>query len=251
MELEMYDTRCATLSFFCHGWFTRVWVLQEIVLAQQAIIMWGEHSISWTCLGSAIEAIRSNQLLHWLLDSRCLQNAFYMWHLSKVHHELEAFETDSQQVPDGEKLPLLHFLDLGRGFRATDPRDKIYGLLGFPTSDDGLGASSIIPDYTLSAREVYTQITRDFIEKDANLYLMGLIVFTPPDSSQADERMEDLPSWVPDFNSGTTIFPMSSINKGQQYSAGLSKPLHVLTHASPHTLRLEGVVLDTIRATSC
>jgi hypothetical protein len=73
------------MIFFCQKWFTRLWVLQEIALAQDAIFVWGECSIPWRNVGLAIEFIQETELLLGLLKTRNLQNAFSMWHLSTLY----------------------------------------------------------------------------------------------------------------------------------------------------------------------
>jgi hypothetical protein len=45
---------------------------------------------------------------------------------------------------------------------ATDPRDKVYGLLGITTDLDPLD-ESLFPDYEKSVEEVYTTIARHFL----------------------------------------------------------------------------------------
>lgn len=75
---EDYDLCCKAKMFFCQTWYTRLWVLQEIVLARDAVFIWGGCSISWTYMELAIEAIREDQLLYNLLETRNLNNAFLM-----------------------------------------------------------------------------------------------------------------------------------------------------------------------------
>ncbi|KAF9693662.1 hypothetical protein EKO04_008305 [Ascochyta lentis] len=237
--------------FFCRAWYERLWVLQEIVLAREATIVWGDCSISWKYVGMAIEAIRANELLQMILASRGLQNAFFMWYLCTVYHSSEYLQSDdsSQQSDQDESVPFLRLLDLGRTFEVTDPRDKIYGLLGFSTNDVGFSADTIAPDYTLSTSDIYTQVTRDFIEKDQNLNVLALALYISPPRRRPEHCIDDLPSWAPNFNCQTITFPISNMNIGHEYSAGLSQPASLLPSPTRNTLRLKGVQLDTIRTT--
>lgn len=242
------------MRFFSSPWFTRLWVLQEIVFAQEAILTWGDYSISWKYVGAAIEAIRQDQRthgIHWLLNTRNLQNASFMWHLSNLYRHAECLQAsqDSQQPAQDGVHPFLHLLDLARSLEVTDPRDKVYALLGFPTAEAGFNSSSLMPDYTLSTAEVYMQVTRSFIEKNQSLDVLGLVTYQPQQSiSIQTDQIADLPSWAPNFNSNT-IFPISNYNVGHQYSAGFSRPVCLLPSPTPATLRLKGVILDTIRVT--
>ncbi|KAF2625276.1 hypothetical protein BU25DRAFT_117899 [Macroventuria anomochaeta] len=148
-----------------HG--THGFILQDIVLAQDAIFMWGNCSISWRYVGSVINSIRRKQQLQSLLQTRNLHNAFFVWHSSTVHRIPDHFESCNSSRPSTHyrALPFLYLLDLDRSFEVTDPRDEIYGLLGFPTNDNSLSASSIVPDYALSASKVYTEVTIDSLRK--------------------------------------------------------------------------------------
>ncbi|KZM25251.1 uncharacterized protein EKO05_0007412 [Ascochyta rabiei] len=239
------------MLFFCQAWYTRLWVLQEIVLAREATVVWGDCSISWKHVGAAIESIRANELLHMILATRNLQNAFFMWHLSTAHRNSEHLHSDdsSPKSNRNELFPFFHLLDIARSFEVTDPRDKIYGLLGFSTTDNGFSAGDITPDYTLSTSEVYTQVTRSFIEKDQNLDILALALYVAPRWRQPEDYIDNLPSWAPNFNSKTTAFPISNMNSKHQYSAGFARPMCLLPSPTHNTLRLKGVQLDTIRTT--
>lgn len=245
---KVYEAWRKVMMFFCQTWFTRLWVLQEIVLAQDALFVWGDCSISWAHVGAAINVIQRTHLIRSLLQTRNLQNAFLMWHLSSVCHE-ERISNDNRPAPQSSTLPFLHVLDISRGFEVTDPRDKIYGLLGLPICCDDLGANSIEPDYALNVAQVYTNVTRHQIVEAQNLDILGLVLNPPPIHPQDAYRADSLPSWVPNFNSQATATPISNINIGNQYTAGLTRPLHLLPSTSSHLLRLKGTVLDTIRNT--
>ncbi|KAJ4352678.1 hypothetical protein N0V95_004062 [Ascochyta clinopodiicola] len=239
------------MLFFCQAWYTRLWVLQEVVLAREATIVWGDCSISWKHVGAAIETIRANEVLQLVLSTRNLQNAFFMWHLSTAHRALEHLRSDdsSPQAAQNGLFSFLNLLDLARSFEVADPRDKIYGLLGFSTTEDGFSAGTITPDYTLSTSEVYAQVTRNFIEQDQNLNILALVLYIAPHRREAEDYVDNLPSWAPNFNSKTIAFLISNTNTKHEYSAGCTRPMVLLSSPTQNTLRLKGVQLDTIRTT--
>jgi hypothetical protein len=72
-----------------------------------------------------------------------------------------------------------------RKMLATDPKDKIYGLLGFVMDFRGLQ-----PDYTRSIKEIYCEATLRLMRGTADLSYLG----------QACSSNPDLPSWVPDYS---------------------------------------------------
>jgi hypothetical protein len=72
-----------------------------------------------------------------------------------------------------------------RKMLATDPKDKIYGLLGFVMDFRGLQ-----PDYNKSIKEIYCSATLRLMRGTADLSYL----------SQACSNNHDLPSWVPDYS---------------------------------------------------
>lgn len=247
---DNFDLCSQVMRFFCQTWYTRLWVLQEIVLAQDAIFVWGDCSISWAHVGLAIEVIEKDRVMSRLFGTRNLQNAYIMWRLSVVNNSMErAIDKSKSNLPEEEDInySFLHLLDMARSFEVTDPRDKIYGILGFPTTGQGLNADSIIPDYTLSASEVYIQVTRSLLDEEQNLDILALVLNTPLSPHEAPVYIDGLPSWVPNFFSGETAFPFSNSNIGHQYTAGFSRPIEISQCAAPRVLGLRGAVLDTIQ----
>lgn len=144
------------MASFCQTWCTRLWVLQELVLAQDAVFVCGDCSMSWSYVGLATETILQDSLMQGLFETSNLQNACAMWRLGLVHNRSSS---SRELLSAGDGIPsLLRPLDMARSFALTDPRNKIYGLFGFPTRENTISANSIVPGYTLNASEVYTQI---------------------------------------------------------------------------------------------
>jgi hypothetical protein len=96
-----------------------------------------------------------------------------------------------------------YLLTAFRRSEASDPRDNIYALLGiawkerppFSTHSDVL-----VPDYTISARTLYIKTTRVMIQSYGDLRILSHV------EDQTSRKMQDLPSWVPDF-SGAVALP--------------------------------------------
>jgi hypothetical protein len=79
---------------------------------------------------------------------------------------------------------------LNHGRSATDPRDKVYGLLGLVNPDE---ADRIQPDYTIDCSQVFAKATFESMRSQGNWNPLGCVLFT-------EARIEDLPSWAVDFN---------------------------------------------------
>jgi hypothetical protein len=97
-------------------------------------------------------------------------------------------------------------------FRATDPRDKIFAMLGILKKLTSSSAPFITIDYNLSAAEVYVEATR------AILQLTGWLGFLCQVDPSGRDRDPKLPSWVPGFS----IMPATVIGGLKAVHAGAS-----------------------------
>lgn len=163
------------------SWWTRLWVVQEAVLPPEAVIVYGWISIPW----DLFMKVGSKSLNHFegccyetwrsLLSSE--KDTFYKirGHMSYLTH----FHERDTKADNFHQL-----LWIFRTRKASDPRDKIYGLLGLcgdPTDD-------LRPDYSLDTQEVYQRATL-FCLKTGNL---GILYGQRKHSGS-------MPSWVCDL----------------------------------------------------
>ncbi|KAF2002639.1 hypothetical protein P154DRAFT_130948 [Amniculicola lignicola CBS 123094] len=262
----------AVLALFSNTWFVRMWVLQEIVLAHSATIIWGSCSISWDVFGQAIDIIRSNPTLHNFLATRNLQNAYFMNRMRRL------LVTEFKAT-----YSFLHLLDWARSFDVTNPKDKVYGLLGFPTRDGdvngdaemekGEGKVFIQPEYKLEMREIYTRVARKILSQEQNLDILSFTTHTrepekeremwhvrfkkeakrrwPWRKEEEEEKKEAKPprpppSWVPNWNTKTVIYPLVGFEPGNQYRCGTFKKMQMLPSTKSSVLHLKGVIVDTV-----
>jgi hypothetical protein len=229
-------------DFFQNKWFLRMWVLQEIVLARSATVMWGSCSISWDTIGTAIDKIWADPTLHSLLESRGLQNAFFMQHLRALHQP--ANNNEGKKLEEEVKHPFLHLLDIARSFDVTEPRDKVYGLLGFPTRDANLETGvSIVPNYHLPVTDVYIDAARKVMEQDQNLDVLSFVVHMRH-SIGNDIR---LPSWVPDWTCKDIAYPFMGFTPENRHDAGSGRAMELIENTDAKTLCLRGVIVDVIQ----
>ena len=107
-------------AVFDWPWFARIWFVQEVIVSTDAIVLYGELEIP---------------LLHLIFAA-----AFVLWYRSHWSSgtPLEFWYVISQQkfgdIPrnatEGWIGDLVHVLVSTRDFQATDPRDKLFALLG-------------------------------------------------------------------------------------------------------------------------
>ncbi|KAH9885052.1 heterokaryon incompatibility protein-domain-containing protein [Xylariomycetidae sp. FL2044] len=158
------------LWLYKHPYFTRVWVIQEINANRHRIVQCGYETTIW----EAVELVAGYIIL---------ESAF-----SKSHGFSDAYcwwtSTISSEFGDAENW--LHILYLASNFRATDPRDVVYGLRGMMKCNDG--GWLLEPDYNKTTVDVY----RDSVEA-------ALINFKNVNALMYVHGVEH-PSWVPRWN---------------------------------------------------
>lgn len=119
-------TKESLISLLEVPWFTRTWVVQEIVLARKAVLMHGEHSLQWDVLVAAWN--------NWDQHSQdccadcvaTLSESEYTL-LHRLRWQVQELERMRQQEASDHSL--LRLLLGFRNRKATDSRDKIFGML--------------------------------------------------------------------------------------------------------------------------
>ncbi|CAN9100710.1 unnamed protein product [Alternaria alternata] len=139
-------------ELFNRPWFSRIWCIQEICLARDALVMWGDDEILWTDLTVSAS---------WIFDKSTLGD-----HSDPVTSLLTDFPVENADIMrDKIMYHLLDALDRFRvGFQATDPKDKVYGLLNLVSPRFEVDALDI--NYSKSVGEVYA----DTVLTDIQLY---------------------------------------------------------------------------------
>ncbi|KAF9876570.1 hypothetical protein CkaCkLH20_05978 [Colletotrichum karsti] len=189
------------MSFWGQDWYFRTWVLQEVVLAKKVVVLYGEAAISLQAIMD-FWSLASQHGLPRVLRIGPYADIFNMVrHLSPVSSfkELRGQRGDEDDKSDSEKKikettpethSLLDLLCLSRNNLATDPRDKVYGLLGLT---DDVVSQSIIPDYSdeNTAANLFTKVATKIVFASQ---VSGLL-----QHAGIDQEVPDLPSWVPDW----------------------------------------------------
>ncbi|KAF5707133.1 heterokaryon incompatibility het-6 [Fusarium globosum] len=141
-------------------YFSRIWVVQEIASAKQALVLYHRQAMRWSFFHRNLQGLSSKR---------------WMRHFGSP-----------RQIDDARGF--LTLLEDTRNCNASDPRDKIFALLG-------LWEKPIEPDYTVSPQAVYTGLASTLI-KDENWKVAAQLL----DMASDDRSMLGLPSWVPDWS---------------------------------------------------
>jgi len=166
--------------FFSQPYWKRIWIIQEIAAASKVQVMFGDVQIPWDGLAALLDKMQEvssqSQVSH-RLDYR---NALHLPYFR------DRFFIRRQPIS------LIEAIRLTSQALSTDPRDKIYALLGL--CHDG-HIFVPVPNYKQPPEVVLADMTRSMISMNRSLDIICLKGTGPRNIP----RGPDLPSWVPDW----------------------------------------------------
>ena len=128
---------------------------------------------------------------------------------SQINPHMKCRFVHSDHEKASGPLPILDVVTLTWVFETTDPRDRVFGLLG-------ITINSIAPDYSKSARDIYSGFARNQLEEGRFdiLFLAGTGM-RPKNGSYIS-----LLSWVPDLKSFVDTGSQLWFDRRDQFTAG-------------------------------
>ncbi|PKK42524.1 hypothetical protein CI102_13592 [Trichoderma harzianum] len=204
-ELKQRAQLTALASFFSRTWFTRVWVVQEVVLSQTATVICGSCAFNWddiTEVSHYLATTVSKQEFH--AAGLELQELPY-----KNPAKMAAVRRDLVQLAVVEKhlktecTILLHSLIRFRNWDSFRGHDKVYALLGIHKAalglEDAEPDSPLYPRYEQDMCKAYIGIAKYILENTSDLLLLVHV------EGEDFQSMPSLPSWVPDWSVKGTL----------------------------------------------
>lgn len=211
-ELSDRKKWAALETLMLRPWWTRVWTLQEYIVPRKFRFYCGKESMDREELNQAMSAIsHCRKIEETLISGKAFEAAWIrrrvlMWY--------------QQGVP----MQLTGLMAYISDYKATDPRDRIYSVLGLAT-DRSLADP---PRYQDSVVKVYSSLAKSFIEHHKSLDIICLAdrfnryAVKPP-------ILPALPSWVPDWRAliKPWVVPVIASQSGGQH-IGNFRPLSLL-----------------------
>jgi hypothetical protein len=246
----------ALQKLFKRPYWTRVWIIQEILLSHPTTILCGNDTCTWDDICSLITlSTTQNVQLHThegriavldrLLPPRLLVEIFHRRRHGKAN--------------------FLDYLLISRQRSASDARDHVYGVLG-------LARPRIVDsDYEKTVGKVYHEVVEKMVVRDGNLDILSAcceiktnaerlhkplqeLEGTP--ASGIDPRSESnptLPSWIPDwrvpFNRDHEEYQVFPLCNNPYFAGGTGQPEIKHTHGS-NSVTICGIFLDSIAIVS-
>jgi hypothetical protein len=219
------DKKWKALAAILHRpWFWRTWIVQEIVLNPVVELVLGGSTLLW----SDLEAIVT--VLDWPASAHAYHDpTTNAWELPfsrinrirRKHQQLKSSDLGSEgakarhwDCDKSDDMELLDLLLMSRDLGATDPRDKVYALLG-------LSNHELQPDYECSAEHIFTEFAMHTIGEATGLAKLTSHGLRIPSQTKAARQALILlscsgyhnsslvlQSWVPDWTADLRSRPL-------------------------------------------
>jgi hypothetical protein len=222
-------------------WMGRLWTIQEAILSRHLFVKCGQAEAAWEDFAVWCFTLQDTGILRWLTANTVLDKQYIGVSTTALSSPQGATVINSIQVDRSQHLSfvskelLLNILVSTRYAQATEPKDKIYGVLG-------IAESSIVPDYSpsTSARDVY---------HEACLTQIPLLMY---ELLSCVDHETPLPiSWVPDWNSPRVTESLGRSTKAWTLYCAGSRPIarqqpKVILSDDKKEITLSAKVFDTI-----
>lgn len=206
----------ALKKLLLRGWAARCWCAQEFLLNKELCLMCGRREIhEWALLPTIVQLVFNRELPAFLLPNPAEDPNSLRECLTVLMH------TRNQIMFQHSSFTLLELLCAFHPLQTSDPRDKVYSLLGLASGRDAL---QLKVDYTDTVESLYITVAKSIVAKYQPIEMLY---------SNLGTKNLSLPSWVPDwskwrFGNCGMLFDKWSCASGQ----------------TRETMRVEGDALD-------
>ncbi|KAF4967699.1 hypothetical protein FSARC_4759 [Fusarium sarcochroum] len=220
MEPIDRDEALGLVTVFMSNWFARMWVIQEVSLASDVVILCNQKFTPFDCVGLAATFLHYSgfvvPVLRFIPKDKpgiyFQQNInFYQAERVQLLREwckgekstwagvlsMIDFEAGLGEQQSSSSLLLLRLLVSTFGFGTTDPRDTIYGLGGILKHMAAAQGHELppvfLPNYKIEAKDLLRDVAQEIFEQTDSLALLSLV------KDPSWRQTPGLPSWAPDF----------------------------------------------------
>lgn len=227
-------------GLICRPYWRRLWILQEIALGRYSTpVLCGERTLCWGQFARAFKTLsNTDEIINIYIDNELraasLSLDLAIWPNLATVEEIQ-FHQDSDV--DGKPIDIHRLLHYSREVFSTDPRDKVYGLLGL--LDERI-AALVKPDYTDTVENVYRSFTLAILEATGSLDVIRHC---------ASSESSNFPSWVPDLAIAQKNAPLTLRSNSFATSDSSLASFQLLPDS--HLLSCKGFITDHIDGMGC
>jgi hypothetical protein len=189
-------------------WFERIWVVQEVCFGRQVDFHYGKIVFPLESLCSILLELKKHYPWFPIPIDNYERRSDGLKYVSPAVEQLNW----TYALRDGiQSSEWRHWNTLGAVFaslhslKATEPRDKIFALLGLASEESYRG---LIPDYGATVPDVFTDVTRHLISNNADNRGLSILGFAGISFHRPAFQDHYVASWIPDFSntSGASIW---------------------------------------------
>lgn len=201
----------ALVQLFEREYWSRLWVVQEILNARAIDVFCGNKIIPWSKLTRIAATLESHaeELARSFPVGSMRGNSQRTSYANVLCRQGPASIEVLKPLRSIEVGALLEVLHACRSKLASDPKDKVFGVYGIMTDEIRYHFN---PDYGKSLREIYTDVVDYLLHTTRRVEVICHAIHFPPYTSTTG----NIPTWVPEWSHVPQISALSSSFK---YSA--------------------------------
>lgn len=209
-------------------YFSRLWVIQEVVVSSDAVLVWGLTETDWRVFKDAC---------YWLQKNNCI--------LASGGKSLDVEALLTMFPIQDSRLESLLSTTTRR--QSTEPRDRIFALLGL-AKDVDLSKDSfheLKVDYLKPVENLFADATRYIIRQTQTFHVLSYV-------SHVDlEIPTDWPTWVPQWKDNRQAYTMLQhiSDRSDDFTAGADTTVSLEKLPNNKSLILEGLKLGKVDTT--
>lgn len=210
-------------------WFSRRWIIQELVFNPSAVLCCGQTELPWINLVPAFQVIVDKKRT----DLQNIRLLWDVWGDISMPLGMRNERTDHMGL---EKRGIASLMHSCSAFECTDGHDRIAALVGLSTD----ACKSVTVNYADSAEQTFTSFAEGLARSGHMAWLIYQSLQRKKDPSNQGRAV---PSWVPDWRIAVSIHGRNSKLDTEVYE---KIPCDIQMHsASPslHLLTAEFLVL--------
>lgn len=229
-------------ALFERPYWRRLWVVQEVFNAKEIKVHCGHSETSWEVYREASSLFSQHRKeIADVMDRGGGRSSHFFSPDQLSHDQALIYQGPASLLDSGSfvnKGPeaLLEALCTCRRKISSDPRDKLYGLLGILDQEI---SNEFTPDYNSTVKEVYSDLVDYLLTTTKRLDVICESIHFPPATNSAN-----LPSFVPDWSH---ISPMTSLRQRYDFKAsGSTEAIFKFQGTRHNRLEISAISIDTI-----
>jgi len=197
-------------------WWNRIWVVQEVVVPRNVILIYDTTTAHWEMFVKAAQSYTKNSFST-VMSSFPKEYSDVLSFFSRIVLDIHHLRCRWENAETTDLLSLLRQFSIRK---ASDDRDKVYALLSLVTDVTAYHARIIEPDYSVDTVTVFKNTVLGIIKSTGSLSILT--------GDLGRKNRQDLPSWAVDWSATSDDVDRRRAEDTENYnaSAGVAVRVH-------------------------